>query len=79
MALIFFVQIWFAIERAGRLVDGLDLVLMFLWFLAGLVCVGVIVVLRDVSKYPDQSTTLKRITKPKNNLLGRSRTEGQPD
>jgi len=74
MALIFFMQIWFAIERAGRLVDGLDLVLMFLWFLAGLVCVGVIVVLRDVSTYPESLDNIeKRITKLKNKLLVRRR------
>jgi uncharacterized membrane protein YqjE len=80
MALIFFMQIVFANVRAGRLGDELDMVLMFLWLLAGIVCVGVIVVLRDVSQYPESIDNIeKKITKLKNKLLGRSRTEGQHD
>lgn len=71
MALIFFMQVAFAIVRAGRL-DELDLVLMFLCLLAGIACVGVIVVFRDVSKYPESIDNIeKRITKLKNKLLGR--------
>ena len=69
MALIFFMQI--AIVRAGRS-DELDMVLMFLWLLAGVACVGVILVLRDVSKYPESIDNIeKRITKLKSRLLGR--------
>jgi uncharacterized membrane protein YqjE len=80
MALIFFMEIVFASIRAGRLGDELDMVLMFLWLLAGIVCVGVIVVLRDVKQYPESIDNIeKRITKLKNKLLGRSRTEGQND
>jgi H+/gluconate symporter-like permease len=72
MACIFFMQVAFAIGRAGRLVDELDLVLMFLWLMVGIACVGVIVVLRDVSKYPESIDNIeKRITKLKNKLLGR--------
>jgi len=72
MACIFFMQVAFAIGRAGRLVDELDLVLMFLWLLAGIACVGVVMVLRDVSKYPESIDNIeKRITKLKNKLLGR--------
>ena len=60
--------------------DGLDLVLMFLWFLAGVTCVGFIMVLRDISEYPESIDNIeKRITKLKNKLLGRNRTEGQHD
>ena len=76
MACIFFMQVAFAIGRAGRLVDELDLVLMFLWLLAGIACVGVVMVLRDVSKYPESIDNIeKRITKLKNKLLGRGRVE----
>jgi hypothetical protein len=72
MALIFFMEIVFASIRAGRLGDELDMVLMFLWLLAGIVCVGVIVVLRDVKQYPESIDNIeKRITKLKNKLLGR--------
>ena len=76
MACIFFMQIAFAIVRADTLLDEWYMVLMFLWFLAGIACVGVIVVLRDVRQYPESIDNIeKRITKLKNKLLGRGSVE----
>jgi hypothetical protein len=77
MALTFFLQIAFPIVRAGRpVVDVLDVVLMFLWLMAGLICLGVVIVLRDVKQYPESIDNIeKRITKLKNKLLGRGRVE----
>ena len=76
MACIFFMQIAVAIKRAGRLVDEWDLVLMFLWLLPGLLCIGVILLLRDVSKYPESIDNIeKRITELKNKLLRRGSVE----
>jgi hypothetical protein len=70
MSLGFLIQIIFAVKRAGML-DGLDMVLILLWFAAGAVCIGVIMVLRDVSQYPESTEKIeKRITKLKNKLLG---------
>jgi hypothetical protein len=80
MALTFFMQIVFANVRAGRLGDEWDMLLMFLWLLPGIVCVGVIVVLRDVRQYPESIDNIeKRITKLKSKVLGRSSSEGQHD
>jgi hypothetical protein len=76
MACIFFMQAVFASVRAGRLVDELDLVLLFFWFLVGIVCVGIIVVLRDVRQYPESIDNIEtRITKLKNKFLGRGSVE----
>ena len=80
MALIFFMQIVFASVRAGRLGDEWDMLLMFSWLLPGLLCIGVVLVLRDVSQYPKSIENIeKRITKLKSKVLGRSSSEGQHD
>lgn len=66
MSLVFLIQSIFAIIRAD-----LNMVLILLWFTAGAVCIGVIMVLRDVSEYPESMEKIeKRITKLKNKLLG---------
>jgi hypothetical protein len=77
MALTFFMQIAFPIVRAGNnTLDVLDLVLMFLWFVVGIACVGVVIVLRDVKQYPESIDNIEnRITKLKNKLLRRGRVE----
>ena len=70
ISLVFLIQIIFAVIRVGKLND-LDMVLILLWFAAGAVCIGVIMVLRDVSQYPESMEKIeKRITKLKNKLLG---------
>ena len=56
------------------------MLLMFSWLLPGLLCIGVVLVLRDVSQYPKSIENIeKRITKLKSKVLGRSSSEGQHD
>ena len=70
MSLVFLIQIIFAVRRAGML-DDLNMVLIFLWFASGAVCIGGIMVLRDVNQYPESLERIeKKITKLKNKLLG---------
>ena len=69
--LLFVVQMILPVTRSSSLNDG-DIVLALLWLLPGLACIGAIMILHDVSQYPQSIEKIdNRITKLKNKMLGR--------